>query len=129
MINKTWYKNLQRSSLSPPDYVFKIVWPILYTLLAISFVILITDNKCSGICKPIPFFIIQMIFNLMWTTIFFRYRMIRIALAWTFIIIFFTLLTFSEMIKINKTAAYLLLPYIAWLCFACFLNFYIVLKN
>ena len=129
MIDKTWYKKLERSSLSPPDYVFKIVWPFLYTLLTISFVILITDSKCSGICKPIPFFVIQMIFNIMWTTIFFRYKMLRTALAVTFIIIFFTLLTFSEMIKINKNASYLLVPYILWLCFAAYLNYYIVLKN
>ena len=129
MINKLWYKNLRRSPLSPPDYVFKLVWPLLYTLLTISFVILITDSKCVGICKPIPFFIIQMIFNLMWTTVFFRYQMIRTALALTFTIIFFTLLTFSEMNKINKIAAYLLIPYILWLCFAAYLNFYIVIKN
>ena len=129
MINKLWYKDLKRSSLSPPDYVFKIVWPLLYTLLTVSFFILLTDNKCLGICKPIPFFIIQMIFNLMWTTVFFRYKMIRSALALTFIIIFFTLITFSEMIKINKIAAYLLIPYILWLFFAAYLNFYIVLKN
>ena len=128
MINKLWYKNLKRSPLSPPDYVFKLVWPLLYTLLTISFVILITDSKCVGICKPIPFFIIQMIFNLMWTTVFFRYQMIRTALALTFTIIFFTLLTFSEMNKINKIAAYLLIPYILWLCIAAYLNFYIVIK-
>ena len=129
MINKLWYKNLRRSPLSPPDYVFKLVWPLLYTLLTISFVILITDSKCVGICKPIPFFIIQMIFNLMWTTVFFRYQMIRTALTLTFTIIFFTLLTFSEMNKINKIAAYLLIPYILWLCFAAYLNLYIVIKN
>ena len=41
MIDRTWYKKLKRSSLSPPDYVFKIVWPLLYTLLTISFIILV----------------------------------------------------------------------------------------
>ena len=55
--------------------------------------------------------------------------MLRSALALTFIIIFFTLLTFSEMKKINKNAGYLLIPYILWLCFAAYLNYYIILKN
>ena len=129
MINRSWYKNLKTSQLSPPDYVFGIVWPLLYTLISVSFILLVTDKDCVGICKPIPFFIVQMIFNLMWTTIFFRFKMIKTALLVTLTIIALTLITFNEMMKINSSAAYLLIPYILWLIFAAYLNFVIVLQN
>jgi len=129
MYEKLWYNKLIRSKFSPPNYVFGIVWPILYATLAISFYILISDKKCIGICKPIPFFIIQMIFNLMWTTIFFKFRMIRTALACTLVIIYFTILTYTEMIKINIIASRLLIPYLLWLSFAFYLNFFIILNN
>ena len=129
MPKKLWYNQLVRSKLSPPNYVFGMAWTILYTVLAISFYMLISDKKCVGICKPIPFFVIQMIFNLMWTTIFFKFRMIRTALACTLLIIYFTILTYTEMIKINVAAARLLIPYLLWLSFAFYLNFFIVVNN
>ena len=129
MINKPWYRELKRSSLSPPDYVFGIVWPILYTMMAVSLYYTVTSKKCIGICKPLPFFMIQLIFNLSWTTVFFRYRMIRSALALIFIILFFTILTYKELLTVSKFSAQLLIPYILWLSFAGYLNLYIVLNN
>jgi translocator protein len=129
MYNNNWYKNLNKSSLTPPNWVFGIVWPILYTLLAISFIFTFTSKKCKGLCTPLKFFIIQMILNLSWTTIFFKYNLPIISLIVIILIIFFTILTYKSMSSINKFASYLLLPYLFWLCFATYLNSYIVFNN
>lgn len=129
MYNKKWYHELNRSPLSPPDWVFGVVWPILYALLVISFYLTFTNKKCIGFCEPLVFFIIQLAFNLSWTTIFFRLKMIKTALVVILVIIAFTIITFIKMIKISKVSAYLLIPYLLWLSFATYLNGYIVFNN
>lgn len=127
--DKYWYDNLNKSSLTPPNYVFSIVWPLLYTLLAISFIFTYTSKKCKGICKPLKFFILQLILNLMWTTIFFKFKYIVTAFLMILVIIIITYYTFMLMIPISKLSAYLLIPYLLWLCFASYLNFYIIFNN
>ena len=129
MYDKKWYNQLNKSPLSPPDWVFGVVWPILYSLLAISFYLTYTNKKCIGFCDPLIFFMIQLIFNLSWTTIFFKLKMMKTAFAVIVLIIIFTIITFIKMLKISKIAAYLLIPYILWLLFASYLNGYIILKN
>lgn len=124
-----WYKNLKKSSLTPPSYLFGIVWPILYTLMFISTVMVWNDKKCFPYCYPLTLFFIQLVFNLIWTTLFFKLRLLKVALINLGIIIFFTILTIRAYFKVNKLSAYLLLPYIIWLLFAFYLNLYITLNN
>ena len=127
--DKIWYSKLNKSSLTPPNWVFSVVWPVLYTLLALSFIFTLRNKKCKGLCTPLRFFILQLILNLSWTTIFFKFKMITTALVIINAIIILTFLTYISMIKISKNAAYLLLPYLLWLCFATYLNGYIVFNN
>lgn len=129
MYNKIFYNSLDRSPLTPPDYVFRIVWPILYMLMFVSAFLVKGNKKCIGFCTPLVYFTIQLLINLSWTTVFFGLQMKRIAFIMILLIIGFTLVTYTEFIKINEFAAYLLIPYIAWLGFAGYLNFYIIRNN
>lgn len=129
MENKQWYKNLKRSKLSPPSYVFGIVWPILYTLMFISLIILWTNKKCYPYCEPITYFMFQLFFNITWTNLFFNLKKPLWALIDLCITLIFTVITYKKMMKFSKTAAYLLVPYILWLSFAFYLNAFIVLNN
>ena len=124
-----WYKKLKKAPWSPPNKVFGIVWGILYTLLFISFFLVWNNKKCFPYCDALTMFLIQLALNLTWTTVFFKLRMIRLALASIILIIIFTIVTYKYFIKVSKIAAYLLLPYLAWLCLAGTLNAYIVLFN
>ena len=124
-MDNNWYKNLQKSPLNPPNYVFGIAWSILYTLLIISASIIIYNKKYSNM----GYFALQIIINLLWTTVFFTYRKIIIAFIMLLIILGLTVLSFIEFYKISKTASYLLLPYMLWLCFASYLNLYIIIYN
>ena len=125
MDNENWYDNLNKSPLNPPSYVFGIVWPLLYILMFISFGIVIYNNRTD----KIRFFIIQFILNLLWTTIFFKYKSIVLAFIMLILIIFFTILTIIDFYSVNNISALLLIPYILWLSFASYLNFYIIIYN
>ena len=129
MENKQWYKNLKRSKLSPPSYVFGIVWPILYTLMFISLIILWTNKKCYPYCEPITYFLFQLFFNITWTNLFFNLKKPLWAFVDLCITLIFTLITYKKMMKFSKTAAYLLVPYILWLSFAFYLNAFIFVNN
>ena len=129
MENKQWYKNLKRSKLSPPSYVFGIVWPILYTLMFISLIILWTNKKCYPYCEPITYFMFQLFFNITWTNLFFNLKKPLWAFVDLCITLIFTVITYKKMMKFSKTAAYLLVPYILWLSFAFYLNAFIVVNN
>ena len=124
-----WYKQLKTAPWNPPDYVFGIVWPILYFLMFISFVMVFMDKKCYPYCYPMTIFIVQLILNLSWTTIFFTYRQIKFALFVLFLIFGLSLVTTILFYKINKIAGLLLIPYLLWLCVAISLNSYIVAYN
>ena len=124
-----WYKQLKTAPWNPPDYVFGIVWPILYFLMFISFMIVFLDKKCYPFCYALIIFIIQLIINLSWTTIFFTYRKIKLALL--VLLLIFGLASYSTILfyNINKVAGILLIPYLLWLCVAISLNSYIVIYN
>ena len=131
MYNKEWYKNLKRSKLSPPNYVFGIVWPILYCLMLISVILLVLnkDNDKLNFKIGIAAFTFQLIFNLIWTTIFFKLQRPNLALLDLLLTLTFTVISIYYFYKVYPISSYLLIPYVLWLSFAAYLNSYIVLKN
>ena len=90
--NRSWYKNLKQSKLTPPDKTFGIVWPILYALLLTYFILMLGEKKCVGICKPLIPFIIQIIINVFWSPVFFQLKKPLLA----FIMILVMLLHWSK---------------------------------
>ena len=124
-----WYNTIQKSRLNPPSWVFRTVWPILYAIMSVSLYLVWNNKKCYPYCKPLNFFFIQLFFNLIWTTVFFKWKMPKLALVITILIIFFTIITYREFLIINKTASYLLIPYLLWLVFALYLNSVIIYLN
>ena len=124
-----WYKSLNKAPWTPPSYVFGIVWPILYVLMGISFLLVWKNKKCFPYCSPLTYFLIQLGFNLIWTTLFFVMKKPLLALLDICLIIYFAIKTYNRFIKIDRLAAYLLVPYLLWLLLAFSMNFYIVLMN
>lgn len=121
-----WYKKQKKSSLTPPGYVFGIAWSILYVILAIYFVLALNT---PGSQIALAYFIVQMLFNISWTYVFFNRKLQVTALVMILVMILFSILSMMEMFKLNKMVALLLIPYISWLCFATYLNGYIIIKN
>lgn len=126
---QSFYKGLKKSSLTPPSWVFGVVWPLLYVSLGVSTYLVWSDKKCRNWCNPLTFFFIQLFFNLIWTTLFFRMKNILLALLDIFLLLFFSLYTNILYFQVNDLAGYLLIPYNVWLLFASYLNFYIFMNN
>ncbi len=124
-----WYETLNKAPWTPPNYVFGIIWPILYLLMFISFTLVFFNKKCKGGCRPILFFLIQLVLNLSWTTVFFTMKQIVAGLVVITAIICIAGYTAYKFYSIDKTAGLLLVPYLLWLCVAFSLNAYIMFNN
>ena len=127
--DKTYYNTLVRSPFTPPSYVFSIVWSVLYLSLAIVFYLIYTSEFCVGLCNPLIYFSIQMGMNLIWTTLFFKWKKPKLALLDLIGIVLFTLLTMKSLYTSYKTAFMVMIPYTLWILFALYLNAYIVFNN
>ncbi len=128
--DKKWYNKLHKSSLTPPSWVFGVVWPILYILIIASFVVYIRQKpKISYTDKGVILFMCQLILNLIWSPLFFNLRRICLSLIVIVSLVIFVLLTAKEFYKTSPLSSYLLLPYIIWITFATYLNYYICVNN
>ena len=116
-----WYQALIKSPLNPPGYVFGIVWPILYLLMSIS--AFRTFNKTKNL------FLIQLLFNALWSWLFFAFQMPFVALLNIWLLIYLNIKINLKMFYQDKLSGLLFIPYILWLFFASYLNLFIVLNN
>ena len=117
----SWYLSLNKSELNPPGYVFGIVWPILYVLMMIS--AFLTYKKVFVV------FNIQLIFNAVWSWLFFRYQMPLVSLLDIYLLIVMNIYILKLMYHESKIAFLLFLPYVLWISFASYLNLFIVINN
>jgi benzodiazapine receptor len=124
-----WYIDLKKSSLTPPGYVFSIVWPLLYCSLAILGYLLYRKRKNSGIDKLFKLYWVQMILNWLWSPIFFNLHLTGIALFILMLIVTINSYIILKLIKLNSRDWYIILPYFLWILFATYLNIVIIATN
>ncbi len=117
----TWYVDLIKSPLNPPSYIFGIVWPILYALMA--FVSFRSADKIWTLFIP------QLILNAAWSWMFFFMHAPLLALINISILIFLNQKILVILSNESKLLFWLYLPYVLWLSFAAFLNASIVFLN
>lgn len=113
----------------PPGWLFPVVWTILYILMGISAYLIETSNGIKNTRFSLILYYLQLFFNLIWPFIFFGGEMYLFAFIWIIILWILIIATTLEFYKINKTAAFLMIPYIIWVTFAAVLNFSIYLLN
>ena len=70
---------------------------------------------------------IQLIFNLLWSFVFFTFKLYTVAYIWILLLILLVIIMIKEFVEINKLSGYLQLPYLIWLCIASFLNLMILM--
>ena len=121
-----WYSTLNKSFLTPPDWVFAPVWTTLYLFMAIA--IWSAWHKNYNI-NLVLIYLIHLCFNTTWSIVFFVFHNIELALLNLILILtFIAILTFKYK-KINNLSFYLMIPYLLWSCYALILNFTLVLLN
>jgi len=119
-----WYTELIKPSFNPPSYLFGIVWPILYLLMAIAAFAVWTKTGIKEQPTPLVIFFIQLALNFLWTIIFGKTKDLLAAFIEILVLLFFIVLTIVFFFRVKGRAwtPLLLLPYLAWVCFATALN-------
>ena len=128
IINKSIdYNYLVNPPLSPPSYLFPIVWSILYLLIGISYYIYRKNNNDDPL--TIRLYYIQLILNYLWSIIFFTLKLRTLAVIWIIILAITIIYLMIRFYKEERTSFYLFIPYILWVLFATYLNIGIVVLN
>lgn len=122
------YRLLSKPPLSPPGWLFGVVWPVLYLLMGVA-AYLVWRTGDLGRNKALEAYFEQLAVNALWTVIFFGLQNRALAFFWLLMLIALVILTFVRFRPIDNTAAYLLLPYMAWILFAAYLNLGVWLLN
>ena len=97
--------------------------------MGVSLILLIRNRNLELMKTCIVYFCLQLLFNILWPIEFFSLREIDWALADLIVTVICTALTIYYFNKVYKISAYLLVPYLLWICFATYLNAYIVTHN
>lgn len=124
------FSMLNKPQLSPPGWVFPIVWTVLYILMGIaSYIILVSHASTESKKTAWQVYLFQLGVNFFWSLIFFNLEQYLFAFIWLIFLWILILITIILFNNISKTAAYLLLPYLLWVTFAGYLNLSIYLLN
>ena len=119
----TWYLTLQKPVFNPPDWVFAPIWTLLYLMIALAGWRVWRRVGLSGARAGMVAYSAQLALSLAWSFLFFGGRMIGIALAE--IVLLLVVIGANAVLfwRADRLAAWLLVPYAAWVAFACVLNF------
>jgi tryptophan-rich sensory protein len=118
-----WYEALNKPSWTPPPWVFGPIWTILYFAMGIAAWLVFVSGGWSRHSSALLLFITQLIFNGVWSLIFFGAHKIGLAFIEIVILWFLVIVTLVLFWRAQKWAGILLIPYLAWLTIAAALNF------
>ena len=124
------FASLAQPPLSPPGWVFPVAWTILYLLMGwASFLIWKSDAPQVEKKRALTLYGVQLAVNFVWPLLFFRAGLYGFALIWLVILLVLVVETMLAFGRIDRRAAWLLVPYILWLLFAAYLNAGVWLLN
>ena len=109
--------------LTPPSWVFAVVWTILYALMGISAAIAWLSRESKVRHQGLNLYVAQLIVNFFWSLIFFNAQAYGLAFLWLIFLLVLVVWLSWKFYQFKPVAGYLQIPYIIWLIFAAFLNF------
>ena len=115
--------------LTPPQWIFPVVWSILYALMGISAARISLTPPSKERNRGLNLFTAQLIVNFFWPLLFFNAQAFGFVLIWLILLWVLVLAVILTFRKIDKTAAWLLIPYLLWLTFAVYLNAGVYILN
>ncbi|URW74778.1 tryptophan-rich sensory protein [Sphingomonas donggukensis] len=116
--DNAWYAALVKPALTPPGIVFPIAWTILYVLLGLALAMIADARGARGRGLAIALFAAQLAANLPWSPLFFGAHMIAAAFGLIVAMLLLSVATTFAFARIRKAAAWLMVPYMVWICFA-----------
>jgi translocator protein len=120
-----WYQELVKPELQPPGWLFPVMWTILYFMTGLALAIVLNARGAPQRGLGIGLFIGQFLLNLLWSPLFFGRHQVTSALYLIILMFVVALATTFVFGRIRKSAAWLMVPYLAWLCVATALNYQI----
>ena len=124
------FEALNQPPLSPPGWLFPVVWTVLYVLMGIaSYLVSVSDAPHEEKARALWTYGIQLAFKFLWPIAFFNLKWYLFAFLWLVILWILILITALRFGRIRKPAGYLLVPYLLWVAFAGYLNLGIYLLN
>lgn len=124
------FEAMTKPPLSPPGWLFPVVWTVLYVLMGIASYFVVTSGAPQAqITSAIKTYGLQLLFNFLWTFWFFNLQLYYFSFIWLVALWALIILTIIKFSKISRTAAYLLIPYLIWVTFAGYLNLGIAILN
>ena len=126
------FATLPKPPLTPPSWVFAVVWPILFTLMGIaSYLVYTKSPNWRDHSMALSLYLFQLLFNFSWPILFFRMGQFGLAFLWILVLLVLIALTIKVFYTISKPAAYLMAPYFLWVAFASYLNLamYLAMKS
>ena len=130
-----WYADAAKASWNPPNWIFGPVWTALYTLMSVAAWLVWRRRGETPVRGPLTAYVVQLVLNAIWTPVFFGlYPAIGSPALWIALVIILALdvavlVTMIRFWKVSKTAAWLLVPYWAWVLFATTLNAALAVLN
>jgi tryptophan-rich sensory protein len=125
-----WYTTLNKPSFNPPNWIFGPVWTVLYIMMGVAAGIVWSKGFYHKWVKTALYhFGFQLLFNALWSVVFFGFQSPFWALLVILVLMMLILGTIRWFNVVSKTAAYLLIPYFLWVCFASLLNYRIWMLN
>lgn len=118
------FASIRKPPLSPPAWLFPVVWTILYTLMGISsYLVLTSGGSREDVQNALSVYAYQLLVNILWPVFFFNFQWFFFSLIWLVLLVFLVAAMIREFYRLSKSAAYLNIPYLVWLLFAGYLNF------
>lgn len=129
--NMNIYEDINTPPLSPPSFLFPVVWTVLYILMGVSsgIVLLKRDEHKAQADTALLLYASSLVMNFIWSLIFFNFRAYLFSFIWLIAMFITIILTYLGYKRLSSLAAYLQIPYILWVSFAGYLNFGIWLLN
>lgn len=126
---EVWYPTLAKSALTPPDIVFPIVWGLLYTLLGVCAGLVLCAQKLRAKKTLLGLFALQMGLNVTWNLLFFYMQSPLLGFINLLILDVLAAMFYVSAFCKVRSAAWFFLPYMLWMFFATYLNYYIFVSN
>ena len=123
------FEKLKQPPLTPPGWVFPVVWTGLFVLMGTASYLVAISPKTEKRKRALILYGVQLAVNFLWPVFFFNAGWYLFAFAWLLLLWYLVYLCMKAFSEISQNAGYLMIPYLLWVTFAGYLNFQIYLLN
>ena len=124
-----WFDGLRKPAVMPPGWLFGAAWSVLYVLIGTAIALILTSPRSKERTIGIATFAAQLVLNFSWSPMFFAWHETRLALATLLAMLGLSIAAAIVVGRVWSLAGWLMVPYLAWLSFASYLNFEIIRLN